>query len=144
MMKSVLQAATIGLTCLGATAALAQSGMETSSQMRGQGMQRHGMQGQHGTQGHHGMMGQQGMMGHHGMQMHHGMQGHHGGMRPRGKKGPHGRHAAEGPTLMLEIEGKGREMKFVCHASMAECLEAFDRVQAARGDREPRRDDQDN
>jgi hypothetical protein len=64
---------------------------------------------------------------------------HHGGHHGRHHDKHHGKHhgmmmkkmmEAHGkrePTLKIELEGKGREAKFECRASMSECLEAFDK-----------------
>ena len=35
-----------------------------------------------------------------------------------------------GPTLKIETEGRGREIEFECHATMGECLTAFDQTRS--------------
>ncbi len=127
MLKRMLSIAVLalGMTGLGVAAAGAgNSGDEAESRPKHE--MRHG-------QGH----GSQGGYGHHGQHGHHGEQGRHRGMMMKKMMAAHGERE---PTLKLEAEGKGREIKFECRASMSECLEAFDKVRGALMDRRGDRD----
>ena len=44
--------------------------------------------------------------------------------------GQSGARGQSGPTLKIETEGRGREIEFECHATMDECLTAFDQTRS--------------